>query len=135
MTYDVVVVGGVPRTSTALYTTSFGHRTALFEHEGGRHATFGHVHSLPDVSENVSGRELADHALEQLETYGGDVHFDSVESIDGPAEGSYPFRVEADHAMVEARRIVLATGFRNHGTDVPGLVRFTGRRLYYLSSL
>ncbi|MDJ1434133.1 hypothetical protein QNM96_19035 [Halostagnicola sp. A-GB9-2] len=34
------------------------------------------------ISEDVSGRELADHALEDVETHGGDIYFDVVEHID-----------------------------------------------------
>ncbi|SFS91476.1 NAD(P)/FAD-dependent oxidoreductase [Halostagnicola kamekurae] len=129
--YEVVVVGGGPAgLTTALYTTRLGHQTAVFEGEGGRHAAVNHVHNVLGISPDISGRELASHALEQVETYGGDIYLDIVENID-TVEGDYPFRLEAAHATVESKRVVLATGFRDHSPDVPGLREFTGRGLYY----
>ncbi len=130
--YEVVVVGGGPAgLTTALYTTRLGHRTAVFEGEGGRHAAVNHVHNVLGISENVSGQELADHALEQVETYGGDIYLDVIEHIEKREETAYPFRLEAAHATIESKRVVLATGFRDHSPDVPELRQFTGRGLYY----
>ncbi|WP_247730322.1 NAD(P)/FAD-dependent oxidoreductase [Halovivax limisalsi] len=156
--YEVAVVGGGPAgLTTALYTTRLGHRTALFEREGGRHAAVDHVHNLLGVSEAVSGQELADHGIDQLEAYGGDVHLDSVEHVeriaataDGPRGGDRgegrggtavgdaaggrdgrSFRLEATHATVHADCVVLATGFSDRGPDVAHLERYTGRGLYY----
>ena len=131
--YEVVVIGGGPAgLTTALYTTRLGHRTAVFEKEGGRHAKVAHVHNLLGVSENVSGEQLATHAVDQFEHYGGDFFPDAVESVtrlesdDGPR-----FRLESTHATVDARRVVFATGFRDRSPDVPELERFAGRGLHY----
>jgi len=83
LSYEVVVVGGGPAgTTAALYTTRLGHRTALFEKEGGRHAAVSHVHNLYGVSENVSGRDLSSHAVSQFEEYGGDYYLDPVTDTD-----------------------------------------------------
>ncbi|SER27876.1 NAD(P)/FAD-dependent oxidoreductase [Natrinema salaciae] len=134
LAYEVAVVGGGPAgLTTALYTTRLGHRTAVFEKEGGRHAAVDHVHNLLGVSETVSGEELAAHAVEQLEHYGGDFYPDAVESVsqlDGGGDGPR-FRLEAVHSTVDADRIVFATGFRDRSPEVPGLERFTGRGLHY----
>ncbi|MDQ2050568.1 NAD(P)/FAD-dependent oxidoreductase [Natronolimnohabitans sp. A-GB9] len=133
-TYEVVVIGGGPAgLTTALYTTRLGHRTAVFEKEGGRHTTVDHVHNVLGVSENVSGQELATHAVEQLEHYGGDFYPDAVESVqrEGDVGDERRFRLESSHATVTADRIVFATGFRDRSPDVPGLERFTGRGLHY----
>ncbi|RKD98262.1 NAD(P)/FAD-dependent oxidoreductase [Halopiger aswanensis] len=134
--YEVAVVGGGPAgLTTALYTTRLGHRTAVFEKEGGRHAAVSHVHNLLGVSENVSGEQLATHAVDQFEHYGGDFYPDAVESVtrlDGGESGDEPrFRLGAAHATVDAERVVFATGFRDRSPDVPELERFTGRGLHY----
>ncbi|QLG49357.1 NAD(P)/FAD-dependent oxidoreductase [Natrinema halophilum] len=158
--YEVAVVGGGPAgMTTALYTTRLGHRTVVFEKEGGRHTAVNHVHNLLGVSENVSGQELATHAVDQLDQYGGDFYPDAVESVTriddrpdadgddgGAAEttdadsetddgGTGPdrprFRLETAHATVDADRVVFATGFRDRSPDVPELERFTGRGLHY----
>ncbi|SDR35645.1 NAD(P)/FAD-dependent oxidoreductase [Natronobacterium texcoconense] len=131
--YEVVVVGGGPAgLTTAIYTTRLGHETAVFEKEGGRHAAVDHVHNLLGVSENVSGQELAAHAVDQLEHYGGDFYLDAVESVSRFEDDSGPrFRLEASHATVDADRVVFATGFRDRSPEVADLERFTGRGLHY----
>jgi len=134
LSYEVVVVGGGPAgTTAALYTTRLGHRTALFEKEGGRHAAVSHVHNLYGVSENVSGRDLSSHAVSQFEEYGGDYYLDPVTEIrpeESQASGRR-FVVESDHATVESERVVLATGFTDREPSVPGLREFTRRGLHY----
>ncbi|QLK27750.1 NAD(P)/FAD-dependent oxidoreductase [Natrinema zhouii] len=140
--YEVAVVGGGPAgLTTALYTTRLGHRTVLFEKEGGRHAMVSHVHNMPGVSEDVSGQELAAHAVAQLEHYGGDFYPDAVESVsrldDGgderttDADSDPRFRLESTHATIDADRVVFATGFRDRSPEVSELERFTGRGLHY----
>ena len=149
LAYEVAVVGGGPAGMTAaVYATRLGHRTAVFEKEGGRHARVSHVHNLYGVSQDVSGSELAAHAVAQLEEYGADYHLDPVTDVrragaeddagagegasDGDDGGGDPrFVVEAEHATVEAERVVLATGFTDRGPDVPGLRRFDGRGSFY----
>ncbi|XVH32024.1 NAD(P)/FAD-dependent oxidoreductase [Haloferacaceae archaeon DSL9] len=132
LSYEVVVVGGGPAgLTTALYTTRLGHRTAVIEKKGGRHESVDAVRNLYGVSEDVSGRQLSEHAMRQLEEYGGDVYPDAVEAVrrtdaDGPR-----FRVEAARSTLLADRVVFATGFTNRSPDVRGLRRFTGRGLYY----
>ena len=131
--YEVVVVGGGPAgLTTAIYATRLGHQTAVFEKEGGRHAAVNHVHNLLGVSEDVSGQELATHAVDQFEHYGGDFYPDAVESVSRLEDEDEPrFRLEAAHATVDAERVVFATGFRDRSPDVPELERFTGRGLHY----
>ncbi|WP_049927525.1 NAD(P)/FAD-dependent oxidoreductase [Halopiger goleimassiliensis] len=130
--YEVVVIGGGPAgLTTALYTTRLGHPTAVFEKEGGRHAMVDHVHNLLGVSEDVSGQQLATHAVDQLEHYGGDFYPDAVESVSMPDDEEPRFRLESTHATVDADRVVFATGFRDRSPDVPELERFTGRGLHY----
>lgn len=144
LSYEVVVVGGGPAgLTTALYTTRLGHRTAVFEREGGRHAAVEDVHNLLGVSEDVSGRQLSELGVGQLEEYGGDFYPDAVRdirAIDGEDGGGEPngedgddtaFLVEAAHATVATDSIVLATGFTDESPDVPGLERFAGRGLHY----
>lgn len=130
--YEVVVVGGGPAgMTTAIYTTRLGHRTAVFEKEGGRHAAVNHVHNLYGVSEDVSGQQLASHAVEQLDEYGGDYYLEPVDSVHQVEDTDPQFVIEGEHATVEAERVVFATGFTDCEPPVPELRQFTGRGLHY----
>ena len=132
LSYEVAVVGGGPGgLTTALYTTRLGHRTAVFEKEGGRHTTVRHVHNVFGVSEDVSGRELSEHAVQQLWEYGGEYYLDEVNAVERLGDDAGSFVVDADHTTVEADRVVLATGFTDVAPSVPDLKRFTGRGLHY----
>lgn len=69
--YEIVIVGGGPEgLTTALYTTRLGHRTAVFDKQGGRHTAVSSVHNLLGVSEDISGWQLSELAVRQLEEYG-----------------------------------------------------------------
>lgn len=129
--YDVLVVGGGPAgMTTALYTTRLGHRTAVIEKKGGRHGSVAHVHNLFGISEDVSGRELAEHATEQLEEYGGHYIPDQVHRAYRSEQGD-DFIVEGPHTVARAEVLVIATGFQDREPPVPSLRRFTGRGLHY----
>ncbi|MFB6165300.1 MAG: NAD(P)/FAD-dependent oxidoreductase [Haloarculaceae archaeon] len=131
--YEVVVVGGGPGgLTTGLYTTRLGHRTAVFEREGGRHDAVENIHNLPGVSEDVSGSRLAALGVSQLDEYGADFFPDSVRAVErAGADERGRFRVEAAHGTVLADRVVFATGFTDRNPDIPELERYVGRGLHY----
>ena len=148
--YEVVVGGGGPAgLTTALYTTRLGHRTALVDREGGRYESVASVHNFLGVSEDASGREVSELAVEQLEEYGADFYRDGVREIErvegdvqageadpttdfeNAASADTQFRVTADSVDLLADRVVLATGFEDVPPRVRGLRRFVGRGLHY----
>ena len=139
--YGVVVVGGGPGgLTTALYTTRLGHRTALVDAAGGRHASVAHVHNVIGVSEQTSGTDLERVSKDQLTEYGTDLYEDEVTGVErvggdgsrGKGErGDGQFRIEAERATLRADRVVLATGFADEPPRVERLRRFTGRGLHY----
>ncbi|MFB6256633.1 MAG: NAD(P)/FAD-dependent oxidoreductase, partial [Haloplanus sp.] len=126
--YEVVVVGGGPAGLTAaLYTTRLGHETALVDRGGGRAAMMLDTHNVIGVTEDVSGNEFLATAVEQLKSYGTDVHRDFVTDVERVEDGR--FRVEAGDVIALAERVVLSTGFSDERPDPP-LPR-TGRGLHY----
>ncbi|MFB6142937.1 MAG: NAD(P)/FAD-dependent oxidoreductase [Halorientalis sp.] len=126
--YEVVVVGGGPAGLTAaLYTTRLGHDTAVVDRGGGRAAMMQDTHNVIGVTEDVSGKEFLQTALEQVRGYGADVHRDFVTDAERTAEGR--FRLEAGDLSAVADRVVLATGFSDGRPDPP--VPRTGRGLHY----
>ena len=128
--YEVVVVGGGPGGLTAaLYTTRLNHETALIDRGGGRAAMMVDTHNVIGVTEDVSGAEFLNTALEQLNHYGTTVKRDTVTAIEPTGESAPRFRVETTDETLETDAVVIATGF-NDGRPDPPLPR-TGRGLHY----
>lgn len=142
-TYEVVVVGGGPAgLTTALYATRLGHRTAVVNRSGGRYESVATVHNFLGVSEDVSGKQVTEVAIDQLDEYGVDYYEDDVHAVERAGEtdaddsesgdsDEIRFRVTAERADLRAERVVLATGFVDEPPRVDGLRRFTGRGLHY----
>lgn len=126
--YEVAVVGGGPAGLTAaLYTTRLGHDTVVINRGGGRAAMMLDTHNVIGVTEDVSGNEFLQTAIDQIEGYGADYYRDLVETIDRTDDGR--FQLTAGNRVVIAERVVLATGFSDARPDPP-LPR-TGRGLHY----
>ncbi|WP_049997565.1 NAD(P)/FAD-dependent oxidoreductase [Halococcus sediminicola] len=127
--YDVAVIGGGPAGLTAaLYTTRLGHDTVVLNRGGGRAAMMRDTHNVIGVTENVSGNEFLQTAIEQLEGYGTDYRQTFVTDAER-VDDERAFRLETNDSELFADRVVLATGFSDTHPDPP-LPR-TGRGLHY----
>jgi thioredoxin reductase (NADPH) len=127
--YDVAVIGGGPAGLTAaLYTTRLGHDTVVLNRGGGRAAMMRDTHNVIGVTEETSGNEYLQTAIEQLEGYGTDYRQTFVTAAERVADDR-EFRLETNDAELLADRVVLATGFSDVHPDPP-LPR-TGRGLHY----
>lgn len=126
--YEVAVVGGGPGGLTAaLYTTRLGHDTVVINRGGGRAAMMLDTHNVIGVTEDVSGNEFLQTAVDQIESYGADYHRDFVNEIERTDDDR--FHVIAGDTEVITESVVLATGFSDVRPDPP-LPR-TGRGLHY----
>jgi thioredoxin reductase (NADPH) len=126
--YEVVVVGGGPAGLTAaLYTTRLGHDTAVINRGGGRAAMMQDTHNVIGITEDTSGNELLQTAIEQIKGYGADYHRDFVTDAERLDDGR--IRLEAGDITAVTDRVVLATGFSDGHPDPP--VPRTGRGLHY----
>ncbi|WP_424019620.1 NAD(P)/FAD-dependent oxidoreductase [Halorientalis pallida] len=126
--YEVVVVGGGPAGLTAaLYTTRLGHDTAVINRGGGRAAMMQDTHNVIGITEDTSGNELLQTAIEQIKGYGADYHRDFVTDAERLDDGR--IRLEAGDVTAVTDRVVLATGFSDGRPDPPA--PRTGRGLHY----
>ncbi len=116
--YQVTVVGGGPAGLTAaLYATRLGHDTAVIDRGGGRAAMMAETHNVIGVTEDVSGGEFLQTALEQVRGYGAD-HYRAFVSEAGRTDDGR-VRLEAGETTVLTDRVVLATGFVDGEPDPP----------------
>jgi thioredoxin reductase (NADPH) len=126
--YEVAVVGGGPAGLTAaLYATRLGHDTIVINRGGGRAAMMLDTHNVIGVTEEVSGNEFLQTAIDQITGYGAEYHRETVQSIERTDEGR--FLLAAGDLEVDAGSVVLATGFTDARPDPP-LPR-TGRGLHW----
>jgi thioredoxin reductase (NADPH) len=126
--YEVVVVGGGPAGLTAaLYTTRLGHDTAVINRGGGRAAMMRDTHNVIGITEDTSGNELLQTAIEQVQGYGADYHRDFVTDAERADDGR--IRLEAGDITAVTDSVVFATGFSDGRPDPPA--PRTGRGLHY----
>lgn len=126
-TYEVTVVGGGPAGLTAaLYTVRLGHDTAIVDRGGGRAAMMLDTHNVIGVTEDITGKEFLQTAVEQVQGYGADLYRDYVHTIERTGDR---FRVTAGDIEMITDRVVFATGFADARPDPP-LPR-TGLGLHY----
>ncbi|MFB6233017.1 MAG: NAD(P)/FAD-dependent oxidoreductase [Haloarculaceae archaeon] len=116
--YEVTVIGGGPAGLTAaLYTTRLGHDTAVIDRGGGRAAMMAETHNVIGITEDVSGMEFLQTALEQVTGYGADHYRAFVSEATRTDDGR--LRLDAGDRTVVTDRVVLATGFTDGEPDPP----------------
>lgn len=108
--YDVIIVGGGPAGLTAaLYTLRAGKTALVIEKAtfGGQITWSPKVENFPTI-ESISGNELADRLMQQVENQGGETEFAEVVSVE--REGN-TFRVKTDYDDIfEGKALIIATG-------------------------
>ncbi|SNZ03247.1 thioredoxin reductase (NADPH) [Natronoarchaeum philippinense] len=132
--YDVAVVGGGPAgLTTALYSVRLGLDTLVVNRGGGRAAMMQDTHNVIGVTEDVTGNEFLQTAIEQVQDYGGEYRQGFVDDVqplsDADAGADDGFRVTTGDETVDVHSVVLATGFSDVRPDPP-LPR-TGRGLHW----
>jgi len=124
----VAVVGGGPAGLTAaMYTTRLGLDTVLIDRGGGRAAMMQETHNVIGVTEDVSGMEFLETALEQVKQYGTAHVRDAITAVERTDDGR--FALTGNDVDFLADRVVLATGFADGRPDPPA--PRTGRGLHY----
>ncbi|BCJ50231.1 putative FAD-dependent pyridine nucleotide-disulphide oxidoreductase [Actinoplanes sp. NBRC 14428] len=124
--YDVVIVGGGPAGLGAAVTLGRSRREVLVIDAGApRNATASRVNSYLG-REGVAPEELLRIGRAEVEQYGGGVHRGTVVSVDR-VDGATLRVVLADGAVVDARRVLFATGVVDELPPIPGLAERWGR--------
>ena len=129
--YDVIIIGGGPAGLTAaLYALRAGKSVLVIEKAafGGQITWSPKVENFPTI-ESISGSELADRLMQQVENQGGETEFAEVVSVvtDGDIK-----RVTTDYDEVfEAKALIIATGAKPRTLGIEREAELVGSGVCY----
>ncbi len=135
--YDLVVIGGGPAgLGAAVYGASEGLRTLLLERTaaGGQAGQSSRIENYLGFPDGVSGAQLTDRARRQAVKFGAEL-VTTREVVRIEANGPTRRVCFADGDAIDAHAVLLATGVSYRQLGAPGLGEFTGRGVYYGSSM
>jgi Pyridine nucleotide-disulphide oxidoreductase len=129
--FDVIVAGGGPAgLSAALVLGRCRRRIPICDEGRPRNAANRAVHNF-FTREGMAPDELLRIGRAQLRPYEIDIRRIGARSAVN-RKGDFDVRL-ADGRRVRARKLLLATGIRDHGPDIAGVKQFIGRGVYYCS--
>jgi thioredoxin reductase (NADPH) len=118
MIWDCLVIGGGPAGLTAAtYLARYRRSVLVIDAGDSRAALIPETHNHPAFS-RISGVELLERMRKQARRYGAEIRPGTVTSLQ---PGKDTFAATTDKAEHIARRVLLATGIKDVGPDLPGL--------------
>lgn len=129
MTHDVVIVGGGPAGLAGAVVLGRALRSVIVvDRNEPRNADAAGVHNFL-TREGVTPSDFLAAGRADAERYGVEFRTGTVSSITGAAPG---FRVElSDGDVVDARRVLVATGLSDVLPDIPGLAERWGKTVHH----
>ena len=132
--YEVLVIGAGPAGMTAaIYAARAGYKTAILEHgvPGGQAATTDMIENYPGFPEGISGPELMMKFFEQTQTFGVEMIYEQVQSMDVSGDIK---KVITDKQTIEAKAVVIASGAKPRTLGVANEGRLRGRGVSYCAT-
>lgn len=132
--YEVLIIGAGPAGMTAaIYAARAGYKTAILEHgvPGGQAATTDMIENYPGFPEGISGPELMMKFFEQTQTFGVEMIYEQVQSLDVSGEIK---KVVTDKQTIEAKTVVIASGAKPRTLGVANEGRLRGRGVSYCAT-
>lgn len=132
--YEVLVIGAGPAGMTAaIYAARAGYDTVLLEHgvPGGQAATTDRIENYPGFPEGISGPELMMKFFEQTQTFGVNMIYEQVQSMDLTGDVK---KVVTDKQTIEAKVVVIASGAKPRTLGVENEGRLRGRGVSYCAT-
>lgn len=135
-TYDCLIVGAGPAgLSAAMQVRRQGHSVALFEEArpGGQALAANLIENFPGFPEGITGRELMERLVRQVERHGVPIISERVVSVRRSKE---TFVARTADNTFSGRALIVATGLAPKLLGVPGERELLGRRIFtYLEPL
>lgn len=125
--FDIVIIGGGPAGLTAgIYTGRAQLKTVILEKglPGGQIALTEEVENYPGFAEAISGPELSERMVKQVEKFGAQIRMEEVQGVERLEHG---FLVKGYDQDYLAKAVIIATGATPRRLGVPGEDEFYGR--------
>lgn len=132
--YDTAIIGAGPAGMTAaMYCARAGLKCVVIEmlSPGGQMAQTEHLENYPGFNQSTSGYELSEIMSEQATSFGAEMIYDEVKSVDFDA---HPKRLEMSYGTVLAKTVIIATGARPAKLGLDGEDRLTGSGVSYCAT-
>lgn len=115
--YDVVIIGAGPAGgSAAIFTARAGKKTVILDSNQGvtKRAWLDNHYGV----DGITGPDLVETGIKQAKKFGAELIETKVTGITKTNEG---FKLETEQGEVEAKKVILATGFLTDLADSVGL--------------
>lgn len=132
--YDAAIIGGGPAGLTAaMYCARAGLRCVVIEmlSPGGQLAQTEHLENYPGFNQSTSGYELSEIMSDQATSFGAEMTFNQVESVDFAA---CPKVLNMAVGTILAKTVIIASGARPAKLGVPGEEEFAGSGVSYCAT-
>lgn len=120
--YDIAIIGAGPAGgSAAIFTAKAGKNTVIIDSDQGvtKRAWLDNHYGI----DGITGPDLVETGLKQAKKFGAELIKSKVTEIEKVAEG---FKIVTENNTVEAKQIILATGFLTDLAEATGLVTKAG---------
>ncbi len=128
--YDIAVVGSGPAGLTAaLYARRAGKSVLILEKEnfGGQITFSPKVENYP-TRQAISGAELSEQMIEQVQAQGAELEMDEIASIAKDADG---FTLKGAYGQYQAKAVILATGSKHRTLGLENEENLVGAGVCY----
>lgn len=128
--YDIAVVGSGPAGLTAaLYARRAGKSVLILEKEnfGGQITFSSKVENYP-TRQAISGAELSEQMIEQVQAQGAELEMDEITSIAKDADG---FTLKGAYGQYQAKAVILATGSKHRTLGLENEENLVGAGVCY----
>ena len=128
--YDIIVIGAGPAgLNAALYALRGGKSVLIIEGNnlGGQIANSPKLENFPAIKK-IEGMEFAMRFSEQVESWGGEIEYNTVTKIEDKVEY---FIVTTESNSYTAKAVIAAVGVQHKHMNVPGEKELIGKGVYY----
>lgn len=128
--YDIAIIGGGPAGLTAaIYAGRMKRKTLLATgpRAGGQIYLTYQVENYPGFPEGITGPDLVDRFVKQVERFGAVIDERMVDSVDF---SSQPYKIRMEDKVFEARAVIIATGSKNRELGLESETRYMGRGVF-----